>query len=303
MQVAIVDSASFYAALNEIYTLYYKTWYFSSDLCPFSRGIDVLVNSSTIYLLVCLNFHVTSLWNLHETQVKKNSKNPLTSNLRKDDSNECLVTKQENSNRLVTIDYRKRKDDVSVLFPTIFVWIASSSLSVPNFTLSSTLKLKENCTLCGIFDIYHGQIVQYLLLIFTIILPALLLCLTLLLLILKISKTTKSGLDNILTKRKTEIRNLLIFALIVSFCYIIFSFPRQILHCIHILSHSFNANEITNFKMPPFYVNFNNLNVTFLAMMHYIGGPTRALLCWGILANFSNLVKNKMCFCCKLKNK
>ncbi|RZC38956.1 uncharacterized protein BDFB_002033, partial [Asbolus verrucosus] len=294
LQIALVDIASLYVAVNEIFTLTHRTWVFSTEFCPLFKGTEVLVNCLTIYLLICFNFHVISLWNLHETEMKKNNKNPLTScDSSKDDSNECLVAKQEN--RLVTIDYRKRKDDVSIVFPTMFIWIASLSLSVPNFTLSSTLRLKENNTLCAVIDVYYGQVLEYSLLIFKIIVPLMLLFLTLIALIFKLSQTSKSDIDNILAKRMCEIRTLLIFGIVVTVSYFLTSFQRQCLHFIHIISFSFNANNINNFKMPPLYNSYLNTPiVTYLAMLHYTGGTIRGLLCLRILPKFRYLIKTKV---------
>jgi hypothetical protein len=303
LQISLVDMGSCYVAVNEILTLNQRTWYFSTDFCPFFKGMEVLVNTLIVYLLICFNFHVISLWNLHEMEIKKNNKNPLTScNSSRDDSNECLVAKQDNTNRLVTIDYRKRKDDISIVFPTIFIWIVSLSLSIPNFTLSSTLKLKENCTLCAVIDIYYGQVLQYSLLIFKIVLPVLLLFLTLIVLTVKLSQTSKSDIENVLTKRMCEIRKLLIFGITLTTLYFLTSFQRQFFHFIHIISHSFDKNNINNFKMPPLYNNYlNKSNITYLAMLHYSGSTLRGLLCLLILPKFPYLVKSKIFVCCKIK--
>ncbi|EFA04255.2 hypothetical protein TcasGA2_TC014545 [Tribolium castaneum] len=232
LQISFADLAAQYVGATEILTLRHQSWYLSPEFCPFFKGTEVLVNTLTIYLIICFNFHVISLWNLHETHGKKSNKNPLTS-CDKDDSNECLVTKQENANRLVTIDYSKRKDDVSIVFPVIFVWIVSLSLSVPNFTLASTLKLKQNYTLCAVIDSYYGQVLQHSLVIFKIALPVLLLFLSLVILTIKLTQTSTSDIENVLTKQMCEIRKLLIFGIILTIGYFLTTFQRQFLHFIH----------------------------------------------------------------------
>ncbi|XP_044264025.1 uncharacterized protein LOC123010907 [Tribolium madens] len=301
LQISLVDLGSLYVGVTEILTLRHQSWYLSPEFCPFFKGTEVLVNTLTIYLIICFNFHVISLWNLHEIQGKKTNKNPLTS-CDKDDSNECLVAKQENANRLVTIDYSKRKDDVSIVFPIIFVWIVSLSLSVPNFTLSSTLKLKQNYTLCAVIDSYYGQVLQHSLVIFKIALPVLLLFLSLIILTIKLTQTSTSDIENVLTKKMCEIRKLLIFGIVITIAYFLTSFQRQFLHFIHVISHTFAKNTVNNFKMPPLYNSYlNKTNITYLAMLHYFGCSLRSLLCLALLPKFPYLVRSKILICYKIK--
>ncbi|KAJ8933167.1 hypothetical protein NQ314_014174 [Rhamnusium bicolor] len=120
MQLSAVDFLSPYVAVVEILTLSKQMWSFSPENCPFFSGVEILINSLALWFIICLNFHVISLWNLHKNEIENKNKNPLTSC--QDESSECLVTKKENANRTLNIDYRKRKNDISVIIPTILIW-------------------------------------------------------------------------------------------------------------------------------------------------------------------------------------
>lgn len=316
LQLSLVDVASLYVAITEILTLNKQTWSFSSDLCPLYKGTEILINSLTLYLIVAVNFHVISLWNLHEWDIGKSSRNPLTTTTtlatspsssfgahrNNDDSNECLVTKQEN--RIVTIDYRKRQNDVSVVFPIIFVWFVGLSLSIPSYTLSSTLRLDVNCTLCAIIDVYYGRVLQYLLLVFKIIVPVALLMLSLVLLVVKLCHTSKQDIETVLTKKFCEIRLLLIFGISMTVLYGFTSLPRQFLHVAHIVSYQFDDNSVDNFKMPPLFNNYmyNSASSVYCALLYYSGAVFRALLYLFVLPKFRYLVRSKIFICCAEKN-
>lgn len=294
LQLTLVDAASSYLAVNEILLLSgHKNWFLPPELCPLFTGSEVLINCAIIYLLIGLNFHLVSVWNLHESEMKQNDKNPLTSHT--DDTNECLVTKHEN--RLMTIDYRKLKNDISVFYPTVFAWCTSLSLSVPNFTLTSILKIEENRILCSVIEVCYEKMLQFLLLTFTTIIPGLLLLASLVITVLKLSQ---KNIDNVLTKKTKQTRKLLFFAIFITVAYLLTSFQRHILHFAHVISHSFPKNNIDNFKMPPLYNTYlNDLVLLNLAMLHYFGGFIRGVLYLMVFPNFRDILKNKIFICFK----
>lgn len=296
-----MDVFSPFIAVIEIFTLNNRTWIFVLETCPFYNGLEVLINSLTVWFIICLNFQIISLWNLHKKESKKNRRNPLTSCA--DESNECLVTKRESTNRILNIDYSKRKTDISVILPVILIWFFCISLSIPNFTLSSVLKIQGDHQICAIIDTYYGYILQILLLVFKVILPIPLLVFSLVILVVKLLRVSPEDINNIVTKEFLEIRGLLVYCLVLTLAYLFSSFQRNVFHILHIQSHSFSDGTANIFKVPPLYN--NQLTVVFsvsLSMLHYSSSVVRAILCIYLLPNFKELVNNKVFVCWKSRN-
>lgn len=270
-------------------------WIFSSELCPFFLGSEVLTNTLVVYLLICFNFHVISLWNLHVFERQKSGKNPLTTY--SDESNECLVSKAENSaNRNVTIDYRRRKHDISVIFPVILVWFVGLSLSVPEFTLSSTLKFNRRYMLCTIIDLYYGRLLQILLVLFRVVIPVPLFLLSGLVVAIKLcqSRGLVKDVNHVLTKKAFKIESLLVFAVVLSLTHISSSFQRELLYLMHVSKQ--HNDDLSAFMTPPLYNSYlSNRTTTYLSMLNYIASTTRPFLYLFLLPKFKNLIKSRIC--------
>lgn len=268
-------------------------------MCSFFSGTEVFTNTMTSYLLICLNFHIVSLGNLHAFESQKSSKNPLTS-YGDNDSDVCLVSKSENSNanRNVTIDYRRRKNDISVLLPTLLVWFVSVSLSIPKYSLSSTLKVKDEFFLCTIVDVCFEQLLQNLLVVFRVIIPVPLLILSVLILCVKLCQaklTKEKNIDSVLNKKAYKIESLLIFTILVSIVYIVTTVQRDTLYFLHVISQKYDKESILSFMTPPFYNLFvsNHVN-TYLSLLHYSGSVIRPALYIFVLPKFKFLIKSKI---------
>lgn len=294
----MVDCLSIYVAITEVWNLSRHSWTFTSDMCQLFSGTEVLTNTLTSYLLICFNFHVVSLWNLHVTEMLKSSKNPLTT-YTESESNECLMPKSSSANRNVTIDYRRRKSDISVILPIMLVWFVSLSLSIPEYTLSSTFRVNDNLTLCTIIDINFGQVLQTLLLVFRIIIPIPLFTLSVIMLAFKLCQTKrseKSVIDNVLTKKSYRIESLLIFSLVLSVVYLCSSFQRYVFYFLHVMSQKYDNEKMDRFMTPPFHNFFvSSYTNTYLTIMHYSASAIRPLLYIYLLPKFKFLVKSKIC--------
>lgn len=264
-------------------------------MCPFFLGSEVLTNTLIDYLLICFNFHVISLWNLHVFEKQKSGKNPLTTY--NDESNECLVSKAENANRNVTIDYRKRKYDVSVIFPLILVWFVGLSLSVPEFILSSTLKFNKQYVFCTIIDVYYGRLLQILLVVFRVVIPVPLFLLSGIIVAIKLCQSYRcldKDVNQVLSKKGFKIESLLLFALILFLTHISSSLQRQVLYLMHITKQTYNSG-MSAFMTPPlhnFYISHHS--ATYLSMLNYIASATRPFLYLFLLPKFKNLIKSKI---------
>lgn len=298
----MVDFLSPYVIAVEILTLNNQTWIFPSDSCPIFNGIEVLVNALVIWFIICLNFHVISVWNLYRNEVEKKNANPLTSC--QDESNECLVTKKENTNRTLNIDYQKRRNDISVIIPVILIIFVCFSLSIPNFALSSTLPVNGNETVCVIMDHFYGHTLQKLLFMFRILVPVALQLFTLVVLIVKLAQTSPKDIDNLLMQKCTEIRGLLLCCIVLTVSYVITSYQRNIFNFLHIMSYDFGKSTSKVFKVPPLHNDQLNVGSSvYLSMLHYSGITCRAFLYVFVLPKFQTLVKSKIFVCCQAEKK
>ncbi|CAH0551022.1 unnamed protein product [Brassicogethes aeneus] len=291
LQISFVDTILFYVAILEIYTIQKRSWIFSAENCQFFSGMEIVMNTLIVYLLLCLNCHIISLWNLNKFEVNKEN-NPLTSC--RDDSDECLVTKNENKSNTA---YRTRNIEVSVVFPSIFIWFVSVSLSIPSFTLSSILNVDEKYNMCGIEDGFYGEIMQKLLLVFKIVIPFSLLMFSLVVLVVIIFKTTRNRINNSLTKKFTEIRILLIFSVLITLCFFLTSTQRNVLFVYHYFNLPFQNTDV-NFIASPFFANTQNSKMSlYFSMLYYTGSSVRGCLYFYVLPKFRHLLTNKvMCF-------
>lgn len=281
LQIAVVDLLTTFVVVLELLALQRNSWTFPSDLCPLYSGSEILFNSLTIYLLICINFHVISVWNLYAHQMRKGNKNPLTS-CDDDESNECLVKKNDTptSSRSLTIDYRRKKNDVAVIFPSLLVWFICLSLSIPEYTLSSTIKVKNmtyNSTICIVIDTHYGQLLQNLLLIFKIVVPFPLIFSSFFLLLYKLYQSRIA--NNALSKNLDSIKKIVLLCIVLSATYFAITLPRSILYVLHIKSHEVSNNNIDSFKSPPLYnMYISNYEAIFLSMLHYSGILLRSII-------------------------
>ncbi|XP_050513823.1 uncharacterized protein LOC126889525 [Diabrotica virgifera virgifera] len=297
LQLTAVDAVSPVLAMIEILTINNQTWIFSHNLCPMYNGTEILVNSLQLWIIICINFHVISLWNLFKYESKR-TKNPLVSC--DDESNECLVTKRE-STRVISIDYRRRKVDISVVIPSILIWFFCISLSIPSYTLSSSVKVKDNYVVCALLGSYYIQMFQILLLVFRVLLPIPLLLFSLIFLILKLSKTSLKDVKQILTKDFGELRVLLIFCICLTILYLATSFQRSLIHFWQINSQGFYSDITERFNVSSLYNNHLNIsNNMSLTMLHYSCNTLRCALLLYLLPKFKEVLNNRVLSCHKI---
>lgn len=296
LQIAAVDLLTTFVIVLELLSLQKDSWTFSTDLCPLYSGSEILLNSLTVYLLICLNFHVISVWNLYVHQISKGNKNPLTS-CDDDESNECLVKKNETptSSRSLTIDYRRKKNDVAVIFPSLLVWFICLSLSIPEYTLSSTIKVKNiayNSTICIVIDTHYGQLLQNLLFIFRVLIPVPLIFSSFFLLLYKLYQSRIT--NTTLCKNLERIKKLVLLCVVLSATYFVISLPRNILYVLHIKLQEVPGNSIDSFKSPPLYNPYvTSYQSVLLSMLHYSGVVLRTIIYMRFLPTFWKVINRK----------
>lgn len=296
--MAALDVVSIYVGLAETWTLNQRTWIFPVKLCSFYLASEVLLNTFILYQTICLNFHIISTVNLRLHHIEKDNKNPLQRYNSNDESEQCLVTTSESqtANRNVVIDYRRKKSDLSIVFPSILVWFICLSISVPQYTLSQAINISNNCTLCTIIDIHYRQLLQNLLMVFRTAVPLPLLLLLLLVLIKKLYeyKFSNRKSENLLTRKMHNVQLLLMLGFCLTLVYLVMSVQRQLFHLLHTLNQDVNSdNSINSFKMPP----LENITCSYLtniisAMVHYGSSTFRGMIYVAILPE----VRNSYCF-------
>ncbi|KAF5293912.1 hypothetical protein FQA39_LY13617 [Lamprigera yunnana] len=282
LQLTIVDCLSTFIAVIEVWSVNKHTWAFSTTLCLVYSGSEVLINTFILYNIVCLNFHVISTVNLHLRRIEKTKKQRITT-LDEEDPEEFLVQTSEDQhyNRNIVIDYRRHKNNISIIFPLLLVWFVCLSISVPQYTLSTTVIVQNNSTLCTVFDIFYNKLLQDLSMVFRIVIPVPLLLLSLLLLIKKCYQNKYANPSNQNEPNKIEKnRTLLILGIVLTVTYIILSLQRQIFYLLHIIAQEIEVNDTTNsFKMPPLEnstcSNFTNL---LSSITHYTSSTFRPLI-------------------------
>ncbi|KAK5647377.1 hypothetical protein RI129_002269 [Pyrocoelia pectoralis] len=282
LHLTLVDALSTFVAVIEIWIINKQSWIFPAKLCRFFSGGEMLINTFVLYEIICINFHVTSTLNLYLQEIQNDSKSPISLS-EEEDSDQFLVSHEEqNYNRNVVIDYRRRKTDIAILIPLFLVWFVGLSASIPQFTLSTTVTVQNNITLCTVFDIYHKRLLQNLSIVFRIIIPVPLLFLSLVILITKSYKsmhTTNLG-QNLLARKTKKVQSILVLGTVLTVLYIIVSLQRQILAILHFFAQEVGTtNSADNFKIPPLQnvacSSFANL---LSAMSHYACSTLRPII-------------------------
>lgn len=311
MQFTAIDFLSTFVAVPEIWTIYNQNWMLNTIFCQLFLGSEVLVNVIIVYLHILLNFHALSTWNI-QSELSNNNKNPLTSRISDlvvtDESHECLIWSSSenpgpvspNNRTLINIDYRHKKTSVSIIIPCILIWFSCLSLSIPEYTLSSTIDYKKHVSLCTIVDLQYTFLLRFLLIFFRDILPTPILIITFMISIYKLcyNGTSLANLKkNTSTKKFADLKNLLILSIILSAVYFVGSFQRSVIQFLHIILQKIQPhdNNLDKFKIPP----LNNLLLSincnlFLAMFHYAATCVRPIMFIVFLP--SSVVKIKKCF-------
>ncbi|KAF5299928.1 hypothetical protein FQR65_LT09323 [Abscondita terminalis] len=281
LQLSIVDCLSIFIAVIEVWSINQHSWTFSTTICLIFSGCEVITNTFILYNIICLNFHIVSSLNLHLNQTIKTKKVKLTS-IDDEDSEQFLVDRSDDQicNRNVVIDYRRKKTSIPIAFPLILVWFVGLSISIPQFTLSTTVIVQNNSTLCTIFDTFYNKLLQDLSMVFRIVIPTPLLLVSLLILIKKtyqMKYLKDAGQDTSSAHTFEKMQSSAVLAIILTVMYLILSLQRLIFHLLHIITQELNENSSTDFfKVPPLEnvtcTNFTNL---LSAMIHYASSTFR----------------------------
>lgn len=207
----------------ELLTLIFKKWIFLPEVCSIFKGLEALASTSIIYFMITSNLHTLSATNLalYETHLKlKEETLEIKEPLYEGEFYENIEQK-----RSLTIDYsRKTPRKVPVIWPSLFIWIMSASVSFPYFLLSDLCKLNLICVYHPTTTIMFSEsfLIQLLVSSIRVFLPTLLLLVSLATVFIKFVQ-----IKDIRFKSKEEnVKANLKLAIILSTTYLLFSLQK-----------------------------------------------------------------------------
>lgn len=258
-----------------------------SELCSVYLGIESFISTATVYLIVALNFHTISTYNLaiktihreekfNEEQGRSSIYSPSANlsadpphSVLPDDDYEVAINHHQQL-RSLTIDYSQRKNSISVMLPVIFIWFLSASVSIPLFVFGNVIQGVRSSNICGIinFDADNTQLMQLLVMIVRIAWPTLLMAVTSVCVVLKLylakSKIRPCGLEE-------DVTNILRLTAVISASYLLFSMQRVYGS---LLFEMISARPFMNYKYPE----FDKIVGVVLCMLHYAASALRPIV-------------------------
>lgn len=171
--------------------------------------------------------------------------------------------------RSLIIDYSQSKKGVNVLFPSLFVWFLSVSVSIPLFVLGSVMPNEQTPLVCGVvnFDTENSQLLQHLFVAVRIVIPTACLCLTFVSVLWKLCKAQHMDRPGGLEE---DVAQLLCLAAVVSVTFVIFSAQRIV------GSSWFEVWTHTPFMLPKYPLLDRGWAVV-LVIVHWSGSAFRPL--------------------------
>ncbi|XP_050670696.1 5-hydroxytryptamine receptor 1B-like [Leptidea sinapis] len=224
-QLTVIDSLLLCVSIAfELWSYNNRTWTFGRASCIAFRGTSVLSSTASLYLVATIALHTLATINLQEKVTAQRLKR-ISSDEEETRSSHSLVEHEASSQpRTVLVDYRT-VDTVSVVPPSVFVWILSASLSIPEFTLSTTLRLDHNTIVCTLVDTDHRVDILYsMLALFNFYLPTLLMSATGIILFRKFKSYRPALIEHVESKQALKLS----LYLIVS--YFVLCAPRSIFY-------------------------------------------------------------------------
>lgn len=240
IQLCVCDMVSLLVAAIELRYMQQLRWTFPAHTCSLYLGLESVCSTATIYMLVALNLHAISTFNLARKTIRredgqqepKESQYTSLAQIPPTDNDDYEVTIDDataalEQPRSLTIDYSQPKKRVQVLFPILFVWFLTASVSTPLFVLGSVLPNERKPLVCGIvnLDSDNNRLMQSLFVSVRIAIPALCLMLTFASVTWKLVRSRRlirpCGLDE-------DVRRVLILAAVLTVTFLLFSAQRMV---------------------------------------------------------------------------
>lgn len=218
----------------EVFYVRHRSWLDPIGLCPIYLGIDVLTDIALVFFIVAFNFHSICTYNQY---IANDMQQILEENIEDDfqddefddfdtscdsfvEHNQSTSPELQNYSRSIVIDYGKKKSEISVFQPIIFIWLVAISMCIPFFCFGRIIPSvvrDSNERMCGliVMDQSNSFILQILLLKMRIIVPSI--CLIL---------STLYVIKVLLVETDEDLKQILKLALSLSLTYMLFTMQR-----------------------------------------------------------------------------
>ncbi|XP_031619075.1 uncharacterized protein LOC116338135 [Contarinia nasturtii] len=323
VQIIIVDVLSLSQVKWELFYVSHRSWLESIEWCPIYLGMDAIISTAQIFLIIALNFHTISTYNLACKKIERNRAKLLHSEMAESDYTEDNFQDDEfdesdsncdisittsmaetkpsiaselhgnNQQRSIVIDYStKPKKRISVLLPIILIWLLAISISIPLFSFGRiipTLNRNSNERMCGLVVMDHNSnfLLQVLLIKMRIIVPTLCLLLSTAYVILKLCTAKRQIIDHFIEEEQSEIIAPLKLALSLALTYMLCSVQR--------MYGSLLFELISRPMMEYKYAKFNKFTGIIGCIIHYSLIIFRPFLYWHFETKFRKDLQRRCC--------
>lgn len=241
LQLAIADFLLGASLCPELWSINTRSWPFGHQACIAYRGLNVFASTVSSYLVVTIALHSIATINIEEKSISKQIKrneNEEDDEIRS--SRHSLVTSSDSSTppRTMNLDYRLSSKKISVIQPTMFIWVLSISLSVPEFVLASTIDIDDGVVLCTLMDTSQRVHMYSILVLFNLLLPIVVISVAGVLVVLKLRK--KQILSHIECFEPIAALKLSVWLILL---YIALCAPRSIVNAYKIYSKTVDVNQ------------------------------------------------------------
>ncbi|XP_058447028.1 uncharacterized protein LOC131427655 [Malaya genurostris] len=233
LQIAILDICSLLLSIWELFYVIHQQWLFEPEHCTFYIGFESFTNIAIVYFIVGLNFHSISTYNLAQ-QMSTSDETLSYPGQDSESHSDYMITEENNyevatenivQKRSLTIDYRHRKTNVSVLWPVLLIWFIAMSESLPLFLFSDVISSDEDVKFCTVIinDRTNHYIIQWLVILIRIAVPTLTLAVTIVLVVFKFHQGRRFLQP---TEIDENVAFILKVAIFLSLSYVVFSMQR-----------------------------------------------------------------------------
>ncbi|XP_075971118.1 uncharacterized protein LOC142973348 [Anticarsia gemmatalis] len=241
LQLAIADVILGASLCPELWSLNTRTWLFGNQSCVAYRGLNVFASTVSSYLVTTIALHSLATVDFEEKAITKQIKrNEQDEDEEIRSSRHSLVASSDSSTppRTMNLDYRLTSKRISVIQPTIFIWVLSISLSVPEFVLATTVHLDHDVVLCTIVDTSQRLHMYSILAVFNLFLPIIVMTVAGVLVILKLR--IKKILSQLECFESIAALKLSLWLIVV---YIVLCTPRSIVTAYNVYSKTMQGNQ------------------------------------------------------------
>ncbi|CAH2238944.1 jg19268 [Pararge aegeria aegeria] len=228
IQLALADIILIGTSVGpEIWSYNARTWIFGRNCCIAYRGLSIIASTASLYLITTIALHTLATANLEEKSITlKNKRSDRDDEEEIRSSRHSLVASSDTSTppRTMNVDYRLADTRVPVAPPTVFVWVLSASLSIPEFTFATTVPYDQDVVACTLVDTSHRVNMHSMVAFFNFFLPALILSSASVLIICKLKSKKINNLEG------SETIQTLKLSLWLNLVFGIFCVPRSLFY-------------------------------------------------------------------------